>query len=129
MVVKYRFEMFVGLKGCVKIDRKKYTRQVEMPRLTKAQIATLSDDDLLQGANDAAKLHQELYEKQYDSDCQKERDILFKQRCNLRNVYRRYEEVLLKRYVDATTTRDPEYLNYYRDLVETKIPPLYKMTL
>jgi len=44
-------------------------------------------------------------------------------------LYRTYEEVLLRRYVDATTTRDTEYLNYYRDLVETKIPPLYKMSL
>ena len=100
-----------------------------MPRLTKAQIATLSDDDLVQRATDASKLHQELQAKQDDCDCPFERDILFQQRRNIRNVYRRYEEVLLRRYVDATTTRDPEYLNYYRDLIENKIPPLYKMSL
>jgi hypothetical protein len=100
-----------------------------MPRITKAQIATLSDADLIQGATDAVKQHQELQEKQDDCDCPFEREIVFKQRCKIRNLYRTYEEVLLRRYVDATTTRDTEYLNYYRDLVETKIPPLYKMTL
>jgi hypothetical protein len=105
-----------------------------MPRITKAQIATLSDADLIQGATDAAKQHQELVKKGVDmvtptgitSGAFTENHS---ERRKLRNVYRRYEEVLLRRYVDATTTRDPEYLNYYRDLVETKIPPLYKMTL
>jgi hypothetical protein len=100
-----------------------------MPRITKAQIAILSDDDLLQRATDASKLHQELQAKQDDCDCPFEREIVFKQRRKIRNLYRTYEEVLLRRYVDATTTRDPEYLNYYRDLIENKIPPLYKMTL
>ena len=100
-----------------------------MPRITKALIATLSDDDLLQGATDAAKQHQELQAKQDECDCPFERDIVFQQRRKLRNVYRTYEEVLLRRYVDATTARDPEYLNYYRDLVENKIPPLYKIVL
>ena len=100
-----------------------------MPRVTKAQMTIMTDDDLLQGATDAAKQHQELEAKQDKCDCPFERDIVFQQRRTLRNVYRRYEEVLLRRYVDATTTRDPEYLNYYRDLIENKIPPLYKIAL
>jgi len=101
-----------------------------MPRITKAQIAILPDDDLVQRATDAAKLHQELLTKdENDIMTPHERSVMFKERRKLRNLYRTYEEVLLRRYVDATTTRDTEYLNYYRDLVETKIPPLYKMSL
>ena len=101
-----------------------------MPRLTKAQIATLSDDDLVQRATDAAKLHEELQEKQDECDCPFEREIIFKQRCKIRNLYGIYEDVLYNRYVDASrNSNDPEYIEYYKDLLITKIPPLYKITL
>jgi hypothetical protein len=95
-----------------------------MPRLTKAQIATLRDNDLLQGVTDAAKLHQELQAKQDNCDIQKEHEILFKQGRKIRQMYYNYRDVLLTRCVDASETGDAEYLKYYTNVLQM-IPPLY----
>ncbi len=99
-----------------------------MPRLTKAQIATLSDDDLLQRANTVVMQHRELTLQVKDFTNESENSVIFKQRRKLRQQYRKYEDILLARYVDASRTRDAEYFQYYSDVIHKKLEPLYKIT-